>query len=101
MDEEIEQELGFKNSKEELLKSDTKAMLDTDSFRNLPKWAVMLRCLRYIENYSQEKFAHALGLDQTNISRMELGRREISFNFAKKIEKTFNVDHRLFLPDCE
>ena len=101
MDEVDEQDLDFKNAKEEMLKADTNAMLNTNSFKNLPKWSVMLRCLRNLENLSQEKFAHALGLDQTNISRMELGRREISFNFAKKIEKTFNVDHRLFLPDCE
>ncbi|MFI5343056.1 MAG: helix-turn-helix domain-containing protein [Chlamydiales bacterium] len=38
-----------------------------------------------------------LGIDQTNISKMELGKRSIRKALAKKLANFFKTDYHLFL----
>ncbi|MBA3815797.1 MAG: helix-turn-helix transcriptional regulator [Parachlamydiaceae bacterium] len=38
-----------------------------------------------------------IGVEQSNISKIERGERSISAKIAKKLEKIFDVDYLLFL----
>lgn len=58
---------------------------------------VLLKGLRYKEDLSQTEFAKKIGITQTNLSAMENGRRSIGREIAKRIEKKFGMDYRLFL----
>lgn len=58
---------------------------------------VLLKGLRYKEDLSQIEFAEMIGITQTNLSAMENGRRSIGKEIAKRIEKKFGMDYRLFL----
>lgn len=62
-----------------------------------PAWAVCLRGLRYRENLTQSALSELLGIDQANISKMELGKRAIGKSIAKRLAKLFNIDYHLFL----
>lgn len=62
-----------------------------------PEWAVMLRGLRVREGLTQTSLGQMIGVEQTNISKMELGKRPIGKNIAKKLSKLFKIDYRLFL----
>jgi len=64
---------------------------------DLPGNAANLAGLRYREGLSQAEFGKAIGIDQSNISKMESGKRAIGVNVAKRIGATFNIDYRLFL----
>jgi len=68
-----------------------------DCFGDLPQWAVALRGLRNREGLTQEALGEILGTQQTNISKMEKGKRLIGKNMAKKIADLFKTDYRLFL----
>lgn len=46
---------------------------------------------------SQIQLAGKLGIPQTNVSAMELGKRPIGKNMAKRLAKVLNVDYRTFL----
>lgn len=59
--------------------------------------AVLLKGLREKESLSQVAFAKAIKISQSNLSAMENGRRGIGKDIAKRIEKKFGVDYRLFL----
>lgn len=59
--------------------------------------AVMLRGLRNREGITQNELGRILGTDQTNISKMELGKRPIGKMIAKRLAKLFKTDYRLFL----
>lgn len=62
-----------------------------------PEWAVCLRGLRYREDLTQSALGELLGIDQANISKMELGKRIIGKKIAKKLAELFHTDYRLFL----
>jgi DNA-binding XRE family transcriptional regulator len=62
-----------------------------------PQGAVMLRGLRNREGITQTELAKLLGVEQTNISKMEGGVRPIGKNIALRIAKVFKTDYRLFL----
>ena len=62
-----------------------------------PQGAAMLRGLRYREGISQVELGKLLGVEQTNISKMERGKRQIGKNIAMRLEKLFKTDYRLFL----
>ena len=64
---------------------------------NRPEWAVALRGLRFREGLTQKALGKLLGIDQTNISKMELGKRPIGKTIAKRIAKIFKSDYRIFL----
>lgn len=62
-----------------------------------PEWAVALRGLRYREGLTQRALGELLGIEQTNISKMEKGTRIIGKIVAKRIAKIFKSDYRIFL----
>ena len=63
----------------------------------LPEWAVALKGLRYREGLTQTALGEILGIEQTNISKMEQGKRPIGKSISKRIAKAFNLDYRIFL----
>jgi len=62
-----------------------------------PEWAVALRGYRYRENLTQADLGNLLGIDQSNISKMERGTRAIGKAIAKKLAKLFKIDYHVFL----
>lgn len=62
-----------------------------------PEWALALRGLRYREGLTQKQLGELVGIPQTNISQMELGKRSIGKHIAKKLASFFKTDYRLFL----
>jgi transcriptional regulator with XRE-family HTH domain len=68
-----------------------------ECFGTLPQWAVALRGLRNREGLTQEALGKLLGIAQTNISKMELGKRPIGKGIAKRLAQLFNTDYHLFL----
>jgi DNA-binding XRE family transcriptional regulator len=66
-------------------------------FGDIPSTALNLRGLRNREGLTQKEFGIALGLEQSNVSKMELGKRVIGLKIAKRIEEIFDVDYHLFL----
>ncbi len=58
---------------------------------------VNLRVIRRREDMTQKEFAKALGISQSRLSDLERGKRNISVNMAKKIEKTFGSSYKLFV----
>lgn len=68
-----------------------------ECFGDLPQWAVALRGLRYREGLTQEALGNMLGTAQTNISKMEMGKRSIGKKMAKKLADLFHTDYHIFL----
>lgn len=62
-----------------------------------PQGAVMLRGLRNREGITQAELGKLLGIEQTNISKMERGKRPIGKTIALRLAKLFETDYRLFL----
>lgn len=62
-----------------------------------PQYAVNLSGLRYREDYTQKELGDLVGIDQSNISQMERGKRAIGKEVAKRLAKVFKVDYRIFL----
>ena len=67
------------------------------SFGDMPTWAVNLRGFRNREGLTQADLSEIIGTPQTNISKMELGKRPIGKNLAKRLAELFKTDYRLFL----
>ena len=61
------------------------------------KAGVLLKGLRTREGLTQNAFAKKIGINQSNLSHMENGRRPIGKTMAKRIEQIFGVDYRYFL----
>ena len=59
--------------------------------------ATMFRGLRFKNNLTQKELAERLGLDQSDVSKIEKGKRPIGKALAHRIEKEFGDDYRLFL----
>lgn len=57
----------------------------------------LLRGTRHREGLSQNAFAKRIGVTQSDLSKMENGKRPIGKIVAKRIEKVFAVDYRYFL----
>lgn len=68
-----------------------------ECFGDLPSWAVALRGLRNREGLTQVALGEMLGTAQTNISKMEMGKRSIGKNMAKKLARLFHTDYHIFL----
>lgn len=66
-------------------------------FGDLPQWAIALSGLRHRESLTQREFGEKIGVEQTNISKMEHGKRPIGITLAKRIAKIFYTDYRIFL----
>lgn len=52
---------------------------------------------RIKEGLTQVELADKLKISQTNLSKMESGKRPIGKAMAKRIAKVLNIDYRLFL----
>ena len=63
----------------------------------LPEWAIALKGLRFREGLTQAAMGKILGIEQTNVSKMEHGKRPIGKAISKRIAKVFNLDYRIFL----
>jgi DNA-binding XRE family transcriptional regulator len=68
-----------------------------EHFEKMPSWAIALKGLRRREGLSQVDLGNILGIAQTNISQMELGKRPIGKTLAKKFADFFKTDYHLFL----
>ncbi len=68
-----------------------------EAFGDMPSTALNLRGLRNREGLTQEQFGDAIGVEQSNISKMERGKRQIGIPIAKRIGEMFDIDYRLFL----
>ena len=66
-------------------------------YGDTPKPSIYLAGLRYRENLTQKELGEMIGVDQSNISKMENGERPIGKRLAKKLAEVFEVDYRLFL----
>lgn len=66
-------------------------------FGYIPSTALNLRGLRNREGLTQEQLGYAIGVEQSNISKMERGKRQIGIKIAKRIEEIYDIDYRHFL----
>jgi transcriptional regulator with XRE-family HTH domain len=62
------------------------------NFGDLPHWAIVLRGCRNREGLSQKSLGELIGITQTYISQMELGKRPIGKTFAKRFSNFFKTD---------
>lgn len=62
-----------------------------------PYWAVALRGLRYKEGLTQAALGELLGVNRTDISQMEQGKKPIGKAMAQRLAKLFKSDYRIFL----
>jgi DNA-binding XRE family transcriptional regulator len=58
---------------------------------------IIFRGIRFKHNLTQAEVAKKLGLDQSDVSKIEKGKRPIGKALAKKIEKEFGIDYHRFL----
>lgn len=58
---------------------------------------IIFRGIRFKNNLTQVEVAKKLGLDQSDVSKIEKGKRPIGKALAKKIEKEFGIDYHRFL----
>lgn len=61
------------------------------------KAGVLLRGTRHREGLTQIEMAKKLQITQSDLSKMESGKRTIGKVIAKRIEKVFGVNYRYFL----
>ena len=76
-----------------VLAEDVFAELD----RKFTKAGALLKGLRYRENLSQIEFAKKIKVTQSDLSKMENGKRPIGKTVAKRIEAKFGMNYRSFL----
>ncbi|MCB1196860.1 MAG: helix-turn-helix transcriptional regulator [Deltaproteobacteria bacterium] len=68
-----------------------------DLLEETSQQAIVLKSYRKEKKLSQIKLAEILDVDQSLISKIECGEKEISKSLAKKLGKTFDIDYRVFL----
>lgn len=68
-----------------------------ECFGDFPQWAIALRGLRNREGLTQQQLGQAIGVEQSNLSKMEHGKRQVGLKIAKRIGKAFNTDYHLFV----
>jgi DNA-binding XRE family transcriptional regulator len=68
---------------------------DLNNPKKLP--AITFRGIRAKTGLTQLEVAKRLGITQTDVSKMESGKRAIGKALAKRIEKEFKIDYRRFL----
>lgn len=77
------------------------AILADDFFAELvqkyTRAGVLLKGLRHREGLSQVKFAKKIHITQSDLSKMECGKRPIGKTIAKRIADVFDVNYRVFL----
>ena len=60
------------------------------------KPGALLQGTRHKEGLTQIEFAKKINVTQSSLSKMERGRRPIGKTIAKRIEKVFGPDYRIF-----
>ena len=68
-----------------------------DRLRAFGKPGLALRGARAKEGMSQAELARRLNILQTNLSKMENGRRPIGKDMARRLASILDVDYRIFL----
>lgn len=58
---------------------------------------IIFRGIRFKHSLTQAEVAKRLGLDQSDVSKIEKGKRPIGKALAKKIEQEFGIDYRRLL----
>ena|SRR3989344_5670594 len=58
---------------------------------------IIFRSIRFKYNLTQSEVAKRLGIDQSDVSKIEKGKRSIGKALAKRIEKEFGIDYRRLL----
>ncbi len=58
---------------------------------------IIFRGIRSKNNLTQTEVAERLGIDQSDVSKIEKGKRSIGKALAKKIEQEFGIDYRRLL----
>jgi ribosome-binding protein aMBF1 (putative translation factor) len=58
---------------------------------------IIFRGIRSKNDLTQAEVAERLGIDQSDVSKIEKGKRSIGKALAKKIEKEFGIDYRRLL----
>lgn len=71
--------------------------LFADINKKYSKPGALLKGIRFRENLNQKEFAELIGVAQGDLSKMENGKRPIGKEIAKRIEKKFGTNHKLFL----
>jgi DNA-binding XRE family transcriptional regulator len=65
--------------------------------RAYTKAGALLKGVRAREGMSQVEFAKAIDVTQSNLSKMECGKRAIGKRIARRIEEKFGVNYKYFL----
>ena len=68
-----------------------------DSNHATSKSGMLLRGIRLRGGYTQEAFANFIDVSQANLSKMELGKRPIGKEMAKRIAKVFGINYQSLL----
>lgn len=81
---------------------DTNECIDTEEVfakinKKYTKPGALLKGIRIRENLTQIQMAKKIKVTQSDISQMENGTRSIGRVIAKRIEKLFGVNYRVFL----
>lgn len=58
---------------------------------------IIFRGIRFKHNLTQTEVAKRLGIDQSDVSKIEKGKRPVGKALAKKIEKEFGIEYRRLL----
>ena len=69
--------------------------------QNYTKAGVLLRGIRHREGLTQAEMAKKISVKQTDLSKMENGKRPIGKIIAKRIEEAFGVDYRYLLSSVD
>lgn len=82
-------------------KTDRDSVPASDVFPDLKdpqkRIGIVFRGIRYKNDLTQAEVAKRLGIDQSDVSKIEKGKRPVGKALAKKIEKEFGIDYRRFL----
>lgn len=90
-----------KNTSQSKFSSDNESINATAFFKKMDEKyteaGALLRGARHREGLSQKEFAKKIEVTQSDLSKMENGKRPIGKIVAKRIEKEFGVNYRYFL----
>jgi ribosome-binding protein aMBF1 (putative translation factor) len=78
-----------------VLASESEAIKKLDQKYSRP--GACLQGARVKEGMSQVELAEKLGISQSNLSKMELGKRPIGKGMAKRIASLLKIDYRIFM----
>jgi len=82
-------------------KKDEESVLAEDVFKDLDrqytKAGALLKGLRYREGLNQITFAKRINVTQSDLSKMENGKRRVGRILAKRISKAFGINYRSLL----